>query len=184
MDAVPSSLLLCMTSLQVFAQAIVVPDWALPASATHKQVPPPVDFHRPSVNFDTPLGIFDGQSDIGGPLLPGSGSYDSSTQTYTLNSASYNIWYTRDEMRFAWKKMSGDVSLAADITFPIPSAPIDRKVVLVIRQDLDDGSKEVMAGLHASGLIHLAYRPDKNANMKEAYKIGSSAKSVGELGLW
>jgi hypothetical protein len=33
-----------------------VPDWALPASATHKQYPSPADFHRPSKNFDTPIG--------------------------------------------------------------------------------------------------------------------------------
>jgi len=178
--ALPPALLLGMTSFQVVAQAIIVPDWALPSSPTHKQVPPPVDFHRPSVNFATPLGLFEGQSDIGGPLLPGSASYNGDTQEYTLNSASYNIWYTRDEMRFAWKKMSGDVSLAADITFPIQRAPIDRKVVLVIRQDLDDGSKEVMAGLHAPGLIHLAYRPDKNANIKEADKLKADPPIAGD----
>lgn len=171
--------LLAMATSFVLAVPPVVPDWALPASPTHKQVPPPVDFHRPSVNFDLPLGIFEGQSDIGGPLLPGSASYDSTSQKYTLNSASYNIWYTRDEMRFAWKKMSGDVSLAADIGFPIESQPIDRKVVLVIRQDLDDDSKEVMAGLHAPGLIHLAYRPDKNVNMKEADKVKAEPPSAG-----
>ena len=159
--------------------AMVVPDWSWPASATHKQVPPPVDFHRPTVNFATPIGIFEGQSDVGGPLLPGSASYDADKQQYKLNSASYNIWYTRDEMRFVWKKMSGDVSLAADITFPIERAPLDRKVVLVIRQDLDDDSAEVMAGLHAPGLIHLAYRPAKNASMKEACKVKAEMPAAG-----
>ena len=34
-----------------------VPDWALPGSATHKQVPPPADFHRPSRTSDTPVGV-------------------------------------------------------------------------------------------------------------------------------
>jgi len=34
-----------------------VPDWARPGSATHTQVPPPMDFHRPSANFDAPIGI-------------------------------------------------------------------------------------------------------------------------------
>ena len=48
-----------------------VPDWALPGSATHKQVPPPADFHRPSLNFETPIGISQGQSDIGGALFSG-----------------------------------------------------------------------------------------------------------------
>jgi hypothetical protein len=55
---------------------IDVPDWALPQSANHKQVAPPADFHRASVTFNTPVGQFDEQTDVGGPLAPGSASYD------------------------------------------------------------------------------------------------------------
>src|SRR5882757_4076587 len=87
-----------------------VPVWAQPGSATHTQTAPPPDFHRPSKNFDTPIGIFEGQSDIGSAVVPGSASYDAAIRQYTINSAGYNIWYTRDEFRFLWKKMSGDVS--------------------------------------------------------------------------
>src|ERR1700761_7370134 len=104
------------------AQTPVVPDWAQPGSPTHVQVPPPADFHRPSKTFETPIGIFDGQSDVGAALVPGNGTYDSATKQYTVESAGYNIWYQRDEFRFLWKKMSGDVSLAADATFPNPTA--------------------------------------------------------------
>ena len=104
--------------------AAAVPDWALPGSATHQQVAPPADFHRPSTNFDVPIGVFDGQSDIGSALVPGSASYDAATRQYTINSAGYNIWYTRDEFRFLWKRMSGDVSLAADINSPIRRATV------------------------------------------------------------
>src|ERR1700733_7899154 len=57
-----------------------VPDWAQPGSATHVQVPPPADFHRPSRIFDTPIGIFQGQSDIGAAVVPGSASYDAGTK--------------------------------------------------------------------------------------------------------
>ncbi|MGA7350114.1 MAG: hypothetical protein WBX06_03085, partial [Acidobacteriaceae bacterium] len=60
------------------------PDWAQPGSATHAQVAPPTDFHRPSTNFDTPIGIFDGQSDVGSALVPGSASYDRTGGTYTI----------------------------------------------------------------------------------------------------
>ena len=122
-----------------------VPDWALPSSPTHTQYAPPADFHRASRNFNTPIGIFQGQSDIGGALVPASASYDPDTKQYTINSAGYNIWYTRDEFRYLWKRMSGDVSLAADVTFPNPEAYGDRKIVLMIRQDLDDDSREIMA---------------------------------------
>ncbi len=146
-------------------QAPTVPDWALPGSPTHKQVPPPAGFHRPSNNFNIPIGIFKGQSDIGGPLVPGAASFDSRTGQYTIRSAGYNIWYNRDEFRFLWNRMSGDVSLAADVSFPDAEGYNDRKAALVIRQSLDDDAKEVVAAQHGGGLFHLAERPDKDAMM-------------------
>ncbi|HEY4300335.1 MAG TPA: hypothetical protein VGM73_05650 [Candidatus Didemnitutus sp.] len=124
-----------------------VPDWALPGSSTHKQVAPPPDFHRPSVNFAVPIGIFEGQSDIGGAVVPGSASFDAAAGRYTVRSAGYNVWYTRDEFRYLWKKMAGDVSLAADIAFPNPEGFGDRKAVLVIRQNLDDDATEALVAL-------------------------------------
>jgi hypothetical protein len=172
--------ILCTATHPLHAQKPDVPDWALPGSATHHQVPPPANFQRPSQNFNTPIGVFEGQSDIGGPLLPGSASYDAGTKQYTLNSASYNIWYFRDEFRFAWEKVSGDVSLAADVIFPNPKGYDDRKAVLVIRQDLDDNSKEAMTALHGTGLIHLALRPEKGADIKEAHRVKGEASHTGE----
>ena len=174
-----SALLLCLAPLLLRAQAPVAPAWAQPGTPGHKQVPPPVDFHRPTVNFAGPIGLFEGQSDVGGPLLPGSAAYDAATKQYTISSASYNIWYTRDELRFLWKKMSGDVSLTADITFPNPKGYGDRKAVLIVRQDLDDDSKEIMTALHGAGLIHLALRPEKNANIKEACRLKAGDRPPG-----
>lgn len=144
-----------------------VPDWAQPGTATHDQVPPPANFHRPSRNFDTPIGVFQGQSDIGAAVVPGSATYNAGTNQYTITSAGYNIWYSRDEFRYLWKKMSGDVSLAADVTFRDPKGFSDRKAVLVIRQNLDDDPKEAMAGEHGTGMIHLAWRPTRGANFKD-----------------
>src|ERR1019366_7644117 len=159
--------------------APIVPEWAQPGSATHVQVAPPAEYHRPSKNFDTLIGIFEGQSDIGSALVPGSASYDASTKQYTINSAGYNIWYTRDEFHYLWKKMSGDVSLSADVSFPVAQQPPhDRKVVVIIRQDLDDGSKEIMAAEHGTGMVHLAQRPAKNDSIKDMqYRISGSMLS-------
>ncbi|HXM46185.1 MAG TPA: hypothetical protein VN924_33440 [Bryobacteraceae bacterium] len=160
--------------------ASAAPAWAQPGSATHKQVAPPADFHRPGRNFDTPVGIFEGQSDIGSALAPGSASYDAGTKQYTINSAGYNVWYTRDEFRYLWKKMSGDVSLAADIGFPDPNGYGDRKALLVIRQDLNDDSKEAIAALHGLGMIHLAERPEKGIRVKDMeYRIGGRGRPGG-----
>lgn len=166
--------LLAAAALPLCASAIEVPDWARPGSATHRQVPPPAGFHRPTVNFPGPIGIFDGQSDVGGPLLPGSASFDAKSGAYTINSASYNVWYNRDEVRYLWKKVSGDVSLAVDVAFPDPQGYDDRKALLMIRQDLDDDAKEVMTALHGAGLIHLAFRPTKDVNIQEATRIKDS----------
>jgi hypothetical protein len=178
-------LLVCATTPLVQAQAgsavqaPAVPEWAQPGSPTHVQVPPPADFHRPSRNFETPIGVFQGQSDIGGAVAPGSASYDPGTQQYNIQSAGYNIWYSRDEFRFLWKKMSGDVSLAADVSFPDPKGYGDRKVVLVIRQSLEDDAKEAMLGEHGVGMIHLAWRADKGAMMKDAeFRFGGTLAGV------
>jgi hypothetical protein len=164
------------------AQVPAAPAWVQPGSATHKQVPPPADFHRPSTIVDQSIGVFDKQADIGSALVPGSASNEAGTERYTINSAGYNIWYTRDEFRYLWKKMSGDVSLAADITFPNLAGYGDRKAVLVIRQDLDDDSKEIMVALHGAGLIHLAQRPGKGDNIKESFRIEGHRPAVAAPG--
>jgi hypothetical protein len=182
------TLFLCTAAQTLAAQipvapAVPTPDapaWAQPGSATHTQVAPPADFHRPSTNFDTPIGRFEGQSDIGSALVPGSASYDAGTGQYTIHSAGYNIWYTRDEFRYLWRKMSGDVSLAADITFPDPAGFGDRKAVLVIRQDLADDAKEAIAAVHGLGMIHLAQRPEKGARVKDLeFRIGGRGRPGG-----
>jgi hypothetical protein len=156
-----------------------MPDWALPASPTHKQVPPPADFHRPSRTVDSPIGIFEGQSDVGGAVVPGSSTYDSSSKQYTIHSAGYNIWYSRDEFRFLWKKMSGDVSLAANGAFPDANGYNDRKAVLVIRQSLEDDSKQVVVAEHGTGMIHLAERPSPGVMMTDMqFRFGGMLNNV------
>jgi hypothetical protein len=156
-----------------------VPNWALPGSLTHKQVPPPADFHRPTRTFNNPIGIFDGQSDIGSALVPASAAFEPANEQYTINSAGYNVWYSRDEFRFLWKKMSGDISLAANVSFPNPNGYSDRKALLVIRQSLDDDSKEAMVAEHGTGMIHLAQRPDKRALITDMqYRFGGQLSKV------
>ena len=151
----------------------VAPAWSQPGSATHQQVAPPAEYHRPPVNFNTPIGVFEGQSDVGSPIVTGSASFDAATKQYTIHSAGYNIWYNRDEFRYLWKKMSGDVSLAADIAFPDPNGYGDRKAVLVIRQSLDDDSTEAIVALHGAGMVHLAQRAVKNTRITDMeYRIG------------
>jgi hypothetical protein len=165
------TLVWCAVSFRVAAQSapakVEVPDWALPGSSTHTQVPPPAGFHRATKTENKRIGIFTGQSDVGSALVAGSSSYNASTKQYTIVSAGYNVWYQRDEFRYLWVKMSGDVSLAADIDFPDTAGYDDRKAFVIIRQSLDDDSKEAVVAVHGGGLLHLAWRPGKEMLMKE-----------------
>jgi hypothetical protein len=127
-----------------------------------------------------PIGIFEGQSDIGSALVAGSATYDAAQRKYTIQSAGYNIWYSRDEFRFLWKKMRGNVSLAADIAYPDAAGYVDRKAVLMIRQDLEDDSKLALVALHGAGMIHLAQRPAKGMRVNDVeYRIGSRGGRKG-----
>lgn len=113
--------------------------------------------------------------------MEGSASYDAATKQYTIRSAGYNIWYNRDEFRFLWKKMSGDVSLAANISYPDPKGYGDRKAVLVIRQSLDDDSKEAVVALHGAGMVHLAQRAEKNGRMTDMeFRIAGRGRPEGQ----
>ena len=150
------------------------PDWAYPDSPTHHQVAPPPDFHRPTTTQMRKIGIFEGQSDVGSAIVPGSSSYDPAARAYRITSAGYNVWYTRDEFRYLWKTMSGDVSLAADVSYPDPNGYDDRKAVLVIRQNLADDAKEAIVALHGGGMIHIAWRPSAGQRVKDMeYRVGS-----------
>lgn len=158
--------------------APTAPDWAYPDYPGHHQVAPPPGFHRATKVLTAPIGVFTGQADVGGALTPGQASFDQGK--YTVTSAGYNIWYGRDEFRFLWKRMSGDVSLAADIAFPNPAGYDDRKAVLVIRQTLDDDSQEAVVALHGGGLIHIAKRAAKGGDMTDIeYRIASRGQLSG-----
>jgi len=176
MRIIPLTVLALLCAVPAFSQSLSppppppgvdVPDWALPQSATHHQVAPPADFHRASVTAGGAIGQFEAQTDVGGPLAPGSASYDAAGKTYTINSAGYNIWYQRDEFHYLWKKMSGDVSLAASVNWPNMDDFHDRKVALVIRDSLDDDSRQIMAAQHGNGMVHISWRAEKTGQMTD-----------------
>jgi hypothetical protein len=76
--------------------------------------------------------------------------------------------------------MSGDVSLAAGISFPDTTGFGDRKAVLIIRQDLEDDSKEAIAALHGAGMIQLAQRAEKGIRVKDMeFRIGGRGRPGG-----
>ncbi len=112
------------------------------------------------------LGIFEGQSDVGSVAPPGEVAFDSASGVYTITAAGVNLWGTTDGFHFAWKKLSGDVSLTADIDFPVKTGEHNphRKAVLMFRQTLDADGVYADAAQHGSGLTALQYRTAKGDN--------------------
>ncbi|HEV2135202.1 MAG TPA: hypothetical protein VGR47_13290 [Terracidiphilus sp.] len=109
------------------------------------------------------LGIFDSQSDVGSVTPPGAASFDPATGVYTVRSAGANLWARADAYHFVWKKVSGDLSLTADVKLDSagPTANPHRKALLIFRQTLDPDSKYADAAIHGNGLTALQYRRDK-----------------------
>jgi hypothetical protein len=104
------------------------------------------------------LGIFENHGDIGTVLHPGSAIYDSKSDVYTVSSSGENMWFTSDDFHFVWKKASGDISIAADITLVGHTGAPHRKAMLMIRQSLDADSPYVDLAQHGVGKTSLQFR--------------------------
>src|SRR5438876_2797829 len=113
------------------------------------------------------VGIFENHSDVGTVLHAGTATYDPAKQTYTLTGSGENMWAAQDAFQFAWKKVSGDVELTADISFANSAGNPHKKAVLMFRQSLDTDSVYVDLALHDSGLLALQYRDEKGAITRE-----------------
>jgi hypothetical protein len=124
------------------------------------------------------LGIFDSHQDVGTVLHPGSAQFDSARNAYTIAGSGENMWFGADDFHFAWKKVSGDVALAADIAFPGSGGNPHRKAVLMIRQSLDGNSASVDIAVHGSGLTSLQYRDSAGADTHEVESNVSAPKTV------
>jgi hypothetical protein len=106
----------------------------------------------------SPQGIFEDHGDVGAVLHAGSAQFDAARGAYTIAGSGENIWFTGDAFQFAWKQVSGDVALTAEIAFPEPGGNPHRKAVLMIRQSLDAGSVYADVALHGVGLTSLQFR--------------------------
>src|SRR5436305_639830 len=99
------------------------------------------------------LGVFEGQSDLGPVLHPGSAEYDAKANTYTVSGSGDNMWFASDEFHFVWKKiLAPDVTLTANVSILGNGGDNHRKGVLMIRQSLDGDSAYVDAARHGDGL--------------------------------
>jgi TolB protein len=88
------------------------------------------------------------------------------------------MWFAVDAFQFVWKKMSGDVTLSADISFLTKTGNQHKKAALILRQSLDTDSVYVDVALHASGLTSFQFRGEKGAITREVQSNLSAPKRL------
>jgi TolB protein len=117
----------------------------------------------PHAFAQTQLSLFEGHTDVGTTLHPGSATYDPAAKAFALSAAGENMWLSADAFHFVWKRVSGDVAINADIAFIGQGVNEHRKAVVMVRQSLDADSPYADVALHGSGLTSLQYRDAKGA---------------------
>ena len=119
------------------------------------------------VAIEAQTGIFEGSGDIGAVLHKGSVEYDAAQKSYKVTGSGENVWGTADGFFFVWKKISGDVSISADISFATKTGEEHKKAVLMLRQSLDADSAYADIAAHGAGLTSLQSREAKGAATHE-----------------
>ncbi len=114
------------------------------------------------------LGIFTNEGSVGQTPQGVKAQFDASKGEYRITGGGANMWGATDAFYFVWKRVSGDVTLTADIQWVGTSAAEHRKAVLIMRQSLDPGSPYADAVSHGNGLTSLQFRGAAN---EQTYQI-------------
>jgi hypothetical protein len=113
------------------------------------------------------LGEFDDHRDIGKVDRPGAAEYDAATKQYRVTGSGENIWAKADAFHFLFKRISGDVTLSADVKFAGEGKVAHRKACLMVRQGLEADDPYADVAVHGDGLISLQYRREKGGATME-----------------
>lgn len=124
------------------------------------------------------LGIFTNEGSVGMTPPGCKAHYNSAKSEYTITGGGANMWAATDAFYFVWKKLSGDVTLSADVQWVGTSAAEHRKAVLIIRQSLDPGSSYADAVSHGNGLTSLQFRGAPN---EQTYQVVAAEDGPARL---
>jgi regulation of enolase protein 1 (concanavalin A-like superfamily) len=113
------------------------------------------------------VGIFERDADVGDTPKTGAIEFNADTGAYRVTGGGANIWAKVDAFHFAWRQISGDVVVTADVKFFGTGAVDHRKAVLMIRQNLDRNAAYADVALHGDGLTSLQFRPSAGAETEE-----------------
>jgi Tol biopolymer transport system component len=120
-----------------------------------------------SMNAQSTVGQFEAAQDIGLTPVAGSSQFDAASGEYRITGGGANVWGTVDALQFAWKRISGDFRMTADVKFIGAGAVAHRKAVLMIRQGLGPDAAYADVALHGDGLTSLQFRSSAGAKTEE-----------------
>ena len=138
-------------------------------------------FLLPGVNsLSQNVGVFDGHNDIGQVLHRGDAKFNKSTGDYVLSGSGTNIWLTRDDFHYLWKRMKGNFIVQARGKLIGKGVEGHRKFGWMVRASPDSSSAMVAATIHGDGLTSLQYRKLPHTNVEET-KFTITAPDVIQL---
>ena len=114
-----------------------------------------------------PVGVFDGQTDIGSVLHSGATIYKAANQTYEVSGSGTNIWAKQDEFHFVWKRIKGDFVVYVRANFVGKGVDPHRKIGWMARASLDAAAPHISAAVHGDGLTSLQFRRTAGGETEE-----------------
>jgi hypothetical protein len=124
------------------------------------------------------LGIFTNEGSVGQTPPACKAHFDAAKGEYRITGGGANVWGTSDAFYFVWKKVSGDMTLTADIEWVGTSAAEHRKAMLMFRQSLEPGSAYADAVSHGNGLTSLQFRGAAN---EQTYQVVAAEDAPARL---
>jgi hypothetical protein len=106
----------------------------------------------------TKLGIFTSAADIGNPSIKGSAEFDPATGHYKITGSGANIWGKQDQFQYAWKELTGNFTVSANLQF-LGNGADHRKAGIMVRQSADPDAAYADVLIHGSGMPALQWRP-------------------------
>jgi Tol biopolymer transport system component len=119
------------------------------------------------VAAQSPVGIFEAQTDVGRARSARPALYEPQLQTYLVAGSGQNMWGDHDDFHFVWKRMTGNFILSTRARFIGAGVEPHRKVGWTIRPSLETNSAHVTAALHGDGLASIQFRRTPGAVTEE-----------------
>ena len=119
------------------------------------------------VAAQSPVGVFEAQTDVGRARGSKPALYEPQLQTYLVAGSGQNMWGDHDDFHFVWKRMTGNFILSTRARFIGAGVEPHRKVGWTIRPSLETNSAHVTAAVHGDGLASIQFRRTPGAVTEE-----------------